>query len=80
MCLDMKCPQMFWEEAEKFTPKEGQEAVLVVRKFGKSESPLTSVHCVFSRGEWWIFDEDGKTDSNPYPPVFIHPLEPIPQV
>ena len=72
---------MFWIEAEKFTAQEGQEAVLAVREYNDPEAKLVTIHCTFKDGCWRDFDRDGDpTDDEVYPPVFIHPLEPVPQV
>ena len=70
---------MLWIEAEKFTPQQDQQAVLAVRVENNPNNPLTAVHAIFMDGNWWAMEDGGPDGGEVYPPVFVHPIEPMPK-
>lgn len=68
-----------WIQAEKYTPKDNQEAALAVRENGLPEGALVLVLAIYMDGRWWPIEDGEPSDGEIYPPVFIHPIDPTPR-
>lgn len=68
-----------WIEAEKYTPRQNTEAVIAVRERNNLRGSLMPVHAIFMDGKWWPIEDGEPRGGETFPPVFIHPIPPIPK-